>query len=73
MSPLDTSIWLCVILAYISVSIILYLICRFSPFEWHYDPKKNEKSLSNDFSILNTLWYIYIYKFLKYFLLKFFF
>jgi glutamate receptor 1/glutamate receptor 2 len=57
MSPLDTSIWMCAILAYISVSIILYLICRFSPFEWHYDPKKNEKGMSNDFSILNTLWF----------------
>ena len=56
MSPLDTSIWLCVILAYISVSIILYIISRFSPFEWHYDPKKNENGLTNDFSILNTLW-----------------
>ena len=34
MSPLDISIWGCVLLAYLSVSAILFIIARFSPFEW---------------------------------------
>lgn len=34
MSPLDISIWGCVLLAYLSVSAILFIIGRFSPFEW---------------------------------------
>ena len=57
MAPLDKNIWICVILAYIGVSLIMFLVCRFSPFEWHYDPKKNESALSNDFSLLNVFWF----------------
>ncbi len=57
MAPLDTKIWLCVILAYIGVSVVLFLVSRFSPYEWHYDAKKDERGLVNDFSISNTLWF----------------
>jgi hypothetical protein len=54
---LDSKIWICVILAFIGVSVILYLVSRFSPYEWHYDASKNENGLNNDFTILNTLWF----------------
>lgn len=57
MAPLDSKIWVCVILAFIGVSAILYLVSRFSPYEWHYDSKKNDHALHNDFTILNTLWF----------------
>lgn len=57
MSPLDSKIWICVILAFAGVSVVLYLVSRFSPYEWHYDPSKNENSLNNDFTVLNTLWF----------------
>lgn len=57
MEPLDSQIWLCVILAYISVTIIMFLVSRFSPYEWHYDEDKNAIGLNNDFNILNTLWF----------------
>lgn len=57
MAPLDSMIWFCVILAYVGVSIVLFLVSRFSPYEWHYDPEKNDHALNNDFTILNTLWF----------------
>lgn len=57
MSPLDSKIWICVILAFAGVSIVLYLVSRFSPYEWHYDATKNENGLNNDFTVLNTLWF----------------
>lgn len=57
MSPLDSRIWICVVLSYIGVSAILFLVSRFSPYEWHYDPKKNDNALNNDFTLLNTLWF----------------
>lgn len=57
MAPLDSKIWICVILAFVGVSGILFLVSRFSPYEWHYDAQKNERGLNNDFTILNTLWF----------------
>lgn len=57
MAPLDSKIWICVILAYVGVSVVLYLVSRFSPYEWYYDPTKNNHALNNDFTILNTLWF----------------
>ena len=57
MAPLDSRIWVCVILAYTGVSIILFLVSHFSPYEWHYDAKKDERGLVNDFTVLNTLWF----------------
>lgn len=57
MAPLDHMIWVCVVLAYIGVSVVLFLVSRFSPYEWHYDPKKDERGLVNDFTMLNTLWF----------------
>lgn len=57
MAPLDSKIWVCVILAYLGVSVVLYLVSRFSPYEWYYDPTKNSHTLNNDFTVLNTLWF----------------
>jgi glutamate receptor, ionotropic, invertebrate len=57
MAPLDKKIWLCVILAFMGVSLTLYLVSRFSPYEWHYDSSKNDHTLTNDFTIRNTLWF----------------
>lgn len=34
MSPLSQEIWTCVVFAYFGVSIVLFLVSRFSPYEW---------------------------------------
>ena len=34
MSPLSEEIWMCVVFAYVGVSIVLFLVSRFSPYEW---------------------------------------
>ncbi|CAF2402152.1 unnamed protein product [Rotaria sp. Silwood2] len=56
MEPLSKEIWMCITFAYIGVSVILFLVSRFSPYEWSM---KNEETLqlSNKFSILNTLFF----------------
>ncbi|CAM4941620.1 unnamed protein product [Rotaria socialis] len=56
MTPLSKEIWMCVAFAYIGVSVILFLVSRFSPYEWSM---KNQETmqLSNKFSILNTLFF----------------
>ncbi len=55
MAPLDSKIWIYVILAYLAVSVSLFVVCRFSPNEWRYVSQIDE--FRNHFSILNTLWF----------------
>ena len=54
MTPLDKGVWVCTITGYLVVSMVMYLICRFSPYEWHPDSDGN---MTNDFSLRNTLWF----------------
>lgn len=35
MNPLAAEIWCCIAAAYVLVSLTLWLVARFSPFEWH--------------------------------------
>jgi len=56
MTPLSNEIWMCVIFAYIGVTVILFLVSRFSPYEWSMEIGERIQ-LSNKFSILNTLFF----------------
>ncbi|XP_018318730.2 glutamate receptor 1 [Agrilus planipennis] len=68
LSPLSKEIWVCVIFSYIGVSIVLFTVSRFSPYEWrllhltgeHKTPAGHSgygNSMANDFSMLNSLWF----------------
>ncbi|XP_039287193.1 glutamate receptor 1-like isoform X1 [Nilaparvata lugens] len=72
LNPLSKEIWVCVIFSYIGVSIVLFIVSRFSPYEWrlisyaeetnhhnmlHQVPGATPSVLANDFSILNSLWF----------------
>ena len=35
LDPLSYEIWMCISFAYIGVSVVLFLVSRFSPYEWH--------------------------------------
>ncbi|KAL2094884.1 hypothetical protein ACEWY4_009603 [Coilia grayii] len=37
LDPLAYEIWMCIVFAYIGVSVVLFLVSRFSPYEWHGD------------------------------------
>ncbi|XP_032811033.1 glutamate receptor 2-like isoform X1 [Petromyzon marinus] len=37
LDPLAYEIWMCIIFAYIGVSVVLFLVSRFSPYEWQRD------------------------------------
>ncbi|XP_052791388.1 glutamate receptor-like isoform X2 [Mya arenaria] len=54
MDPLSYEIWMCILFAYIGVSVVLFLVSRFSPTEWHVE---EGTIISNDFTISNSLWY----------------
>jgi hypothetical protein len=72
LNPLSKEIWVCVIFSYVGVSIVLFIVSRFSPYEWrllHYGDDNGHQhpgvgssasapsTVANDFSILNSLWF----------------
>ena len=57
MDPLDRYIWLCIVLSYAGVSFVLFLVSRFSPHEWQIEDRENGPTFTNDFTILNSLWF----------------
>ncbi|OCT67473.1 glutamate receptor, ionotropic, AMPA 3 L homeolog isoform X2 [Xenopus laevis] len=63
LDPLAYEIWMCIVFAYIGVSVVLFLVSRFSPYEWHLedtdearDPQ-NPPDPPNEFGIFNSLWF----------------
>uniref|UniRef100_A0A8B9H5V3 Glutamate receptor n=1 Tax=Astyanax mexicanus TaxID=7994 RepID=A0A8B9H5V3_ASTMX len=60
LDPLAYEIWMCIVFAYIGVSVVLFLVSRFSPYEWHSeDSEEGEKQPehTNEFGIFNSLWF----------------
>lgn len=59
LSPLSLEVWVYMVTAFLGVSIFLFIVARFSPYEWTNphpcDP--NPDTLENQFSLLNTLWF----------------
>ncbi|OWA49771.1 Glutamate receptor 2 [Hypsibius exemplaris] len=57
LAPLSYDIWICIIFAYLGVSVVLFLVSRFSPYEWHIEETFNGPVVVNEFSMYNTLWF----------------
>ncbi|XP_035291121.1 glutamate receptor 3-like isoform X5 [Anguilla anguilla] len=63
LDPLAYEIWMCIVFAYIGVSVVLFLVSRFSPYEWHLEDIDEAKDPQtppdppNDFGIFNSLWF----------------
>ena len=57
--PFSNEIWMCILLTIIGISVILFLVSRFSPYEWKVETNLGEKKLTNDFTIINTIWFCF--------------
>ncbi|XP_070553293.1 LOW QUALITY PROTEIN: glutamate receptor 4-like [Ptychodera flava] len=63
--PLSHEIWMCIVFAYVGVSVVLFLVSRFSPYEWHavdsppplFGDSGDRQEMANDFGIFNSLWF----------------
>ncbi len=56
LSPFQNIVWICVLCAYISVSTILFIVGRLTPYEWD-DPhpcRQEDNVLENNFSLINS-------------------
>ncbi|XP_043657344.1 glutamate receptor ionotropic, kainate 2 isoform X2 [Drosophila teissieri] len=60
MNPLAIEIWLYVLAAYILVSFALFVMARFSPYEWKnpHPCYKETDIVENQFTISNSFWFI---------------
>ncbi|KAJ0170032.1 hypothetical protein K1T71_014638 [Dendrolimus kikuchii] len=61
LNPLAIEIWLYVLAAYILVSFTLFVMARFSPYEWSTSTHicgHETKLLTNQFSMCNSFWFI---------------
>ncbi|XP_029368897.1 glutamate receptor 1a isoform X6 [Echeneis naucrates] len=61
LDPLAYEIWMCIVFAYIGVSVVLFLVSRFSPYEWHAEDYEEggepHPEQTNEFGIFNSLWF----------------
>ncbi|XP_077182615.1 glutamate receptor 1 isoform X2 [Paroedura picta] len=62
LDPLAYEIWMCIVFAYIGVSVVLFLVSRFSPYEWHNEELEEGRDQpandqTNEFGIFNSLWF----------------
>ncbi|XP_024943087.1 glutamate receptor ionotropic, kainate 2 isoform X6 [Cephus cinctus] len=59
LSPLSLDVWIYMATAYLGVSVLLFILARFSPYEWENPHPCNAQSevLENEFTLLNSLWF----------------
>ncbi|KRY54325.1 Glutamate receptor 1, partial [Trichinella britovi] len=58
MQPLSIEVWMYIVFAYIGISVVLFMVSRFSPSEWKFQEANGRAcALSNDFSVYNCLWF----------------
>ncbi|XP_068238713.1 glutamate receptor ionotropic, kainate 2-like isoform X2 [Palaemon carinicauda] len=59
LSPLSLEVWMYMITAYVGVAFLLYILARFTPYEWQNPHPCNPEpdTLENQFTLLNCLWF----------------
>ncbi|XP_015191007.1 PREDICTED: glutamate receptor ionotropic, kainate 2-like isoform X3 [Polistes dominula] len=59
MNPLAIEIWLYVLAAYVLVSVTMFVVARFSPYEWNhpYSCHVGPEIIENQFSLSNSFWF----------------
>lgn len=55
MDPLNEKVWICVMVGFLAVSLVLFFVGRWSPYEWR--EILNSRDQSNAFTFSNTLWF----------------
>ena len=57
LAPLSSEIWTSLVFAYFGVSIVLFLVSRFSPCEWRIEETTMGTKVKNPFSLGNSLFF----------------
>ncbi|XP_040571507.1 glutamate receptor ionotropic, kainate 2 [Lepeophtheirus salmonis] len=59
LSPFTLEVWIYTGFAFVFVSVVLYVLARFSPYEWNnpYPCIEEPEELENQFNIVNSFWF----------------
>ncbi|XP_058809851.1 glutamate receptor ionotropic, kainate 2-like [Phymastichus coffea] len=59
LSPLSLDVWIYMATAYLGVSVLLFILARFSPYEWESSHAINNQApmMENEYTLLNSLWF----------------
>jgi len=59
LSPLGFEIWISMLVAYLLVSFALFVIARFTPYEWHnpHPCDTDSNVVQNQFTLSNSFWF----------------
>ncbi|XP_023938004.2 glutamate receptor ionotropic, kainate 2 isoform X6 [Bicyclus anynana] len=57
LSPLSLDVWIYMATAYLGVSVLLFILARFTPYEWHQTHTPEGEKMENIFSLANCLWF----------------
>ncbi|KAF4521436.1 hypothetical protein B566_EDAN010593 [Ephemera danica] len=59
LSPLSLDVWIYMATAYLGVSVLLFILARFTPYEWQNPHPCNPTPdhLENQFTLLNCMWF----------------
>ncbi|XP_069128789.1 glutamate receptor 2-like isoform X2 [Argopecten irradians] len=57
MNPLSNLVWICVMIAFLAVSLVLFFVGRWSPYEWQEETSSKDHTTTNAFTFSNTLWF----------------
>jgi ionotropic glutamate receptor len=62
LAPLSVEIWVYILMAYLIISFMLFVLARFSPYEWRKQNKCSQEPneieiVRNDFTLFNSLWF----------------
>ncbi|XP_046373503.1 glutamate receptor-like [Haliotis rufescens] len=57
MEPFSIQLWACITIAYVVVSVSIFLVSRFSPYEWHNLTLTFGDMIQNQFTLSNSFWF----------------
>ncbi|ESP00208.1 hypothetical protein LOTGIDRAFT_238650 [Lottia gigantea] len=57
MEPFTINIWACITIAYVLVSVSIYMASRFSPYEWSTEDLTSGHIYHNQFTLPNAFWF----------------
>ncbi|XP_064489384.1 glutamate receptor ionotropic, kainate 2-like [Ornithodoros turicata] len=64
LTPLSVDVWASMAVAYLAISVLLFVVARFSPYEWRpsapchlLTSSENVSGLRNHFTLLNSFWF----------------
>ncbi|XP_070196713.1 glutamate receptor 3-like [Littorina saxatilis] len=57
MEPFSIPLWSCIVIAYVTVSVVVYLVSKFSPYEWSNRSYRYDRVVKYDFNLGNSFWF----------------